>query len=252
MSEQIDELEDGKADVEKKLMRANSEVTQMKTKFEQEVSGRLEELEDAKWVLWDWEENYNSYRGCYLCENIYISLVPSSFLLRKRNRWCNYLKLNKGWSRIGRLWVRLSLRFKARLSATSLLWKSVFIRIEIGTNYHNKNFAFRLALKETKENSEMAYSCERQSSVQTSHSRARLEGCVTAFHLCIFLNPFRSCNRRKLTQKLAESEEGLASSLQKASNAEKARNRLNSELEDALIDLEKVTRVSQVLSTQTT
>lgn len=48
MSEQIDELEDGKADVEKKLMRANSEVTQMKTKFEQEVSGRLEELEDSK------------------------------------------------------------------------------------------------------------------------------------------------------------------------------------------------------------
>lgn len=53
MSEQIDELEDGKADVEKKFMRANSEVTQMKAKFEQDVSVRLEELEDAKWVLYD-------------------------------------------------------------------------------------------------------------------------------------------------------------------------------------------------------
>lgn len=76
--------------------------------------------------------------------------------------------------------------------------------------------------------------------------------CFRISSVCIFLNFFRSCNRRKLTQKLAESEEGLASSLQKASNAEKARNRLNSELEDALIDLEKVTRVSLVLSTQTT
>ena len=44
--------------------------------------------------------------------------------------------------------VHLSLYFKARLSAKSLLWKSVFIHIEIGTNYHNKNFALRLALKE--------------------------------------------------------------------------------------------------------
>ena len=76
--------------------------------------------------------------------------------------------------------------------------------------------------------------------------------CFRISSFSIFLNLFRSCNRRKLTQKLAESEEGLASSLQKASNAEKARNRLNSELEDALIDLEKVTRASLVLLTQTT
>ena len=48
---------------------------------------------------------------------------------------------------IGHFRVRLSLHFKARLSAKSLLWKSVFIHIEIGTNYHNKNFALRLALK---------------------------------------------------------------------------------------------------------
>ena len=48
MQEQIEELEDGKADLQKQLTRANAELSQMKTKFEQEVSGRLEELEDAK------------------------------------------------------------------------------------------------------------------------------------------------------------------------------------------------------------
>ena len=50
--------------------------------------------------------------------------------------------------RIGHFRVHLRLHFKARLIAKSLLWKSVFIYIEIGTNYHNKNFALRLALKE--------------------------------------------------------------------------------------------------------
>ena len=49
---------------------------------------------------------------------------------------------------IGHFRVRLSLHFKARLSAKSLLWKPVFIHIEIGTNYRNKSFALRLALKE--------------------------------------------------------------------------------------------------------
>ena len=48
MQEQIEELEDGKADLQKQLMRANAEVTQMKAKFDQEVSGRLDELEDSK------------------------------------------------------------------------------------------------------------------------------------------------------------------------------------------------------------
>ena len=43
--------------------------------------------------------------------------------------------------------VHLSLHFKARLSAKSLLRKSIFIHIEIGTNYHNKNIALTLALK---------------------------------------------------------------------------------------------------------
>lgn len=50
MQETIEELEDGKADLQKQLARANTENTQLKAKFEQEVSGRLEELEDAKYV----------------------------------------------------------------------------------------------------------------------------------------------------------------------------------------------------------
>lgn len=47
--------------------------------------------------------------------------------------------------------------------------------------------------------------------------------------------------RRKLAAKLQETEEELASALSKASSAEKAKNRLAGELEDAMIDLEKVT-----------
>ena len=49
---------------------------------------------------------------------------------------------------IGHFRIHHSLHFKARLSAKSLLWKSVFIHIETGANYHNKNFALRLAMKE--------------------------------------------------------------------------------------------------------
>ena len=60
--------------------------------------------------------------------------------------------LVSGWALgcqwIGHFRVHLSLHFKTRLSAKSLLWKSVFIHIETGTNYHDKNFAPRLALKE--------------------------------------------------------------------------------------------------------
>mgnify|MGYP006896104768 CR=1 FL=1 len=59
-----------------------------------------------------------------------------------------YVLKGKRRSLIGHFRVHLSLHFKARLSAKSLLWKSVFIHIEIGTNYHNKSFALRLALKE--------------------------------------------------------------------------------------------------------
>ena len=55
---------------------------------------------------------------------------------------------HRGCLWIGHFRFHLSLHFKARLGAKSLLWKSVFIHIEIRTNYHNKNFALRLALKE--------------------------------------------------------------------------------------------------------
>ena len=61
--------------------------------------------------------------------------------------WKNYDGLRYA-AIMGHFRVHLSLHFKARLSAKSLLWKSVFIHIEIGTNYHNKRFALRLALKE--------------------------------------------------------------------------------------------------------
>ena len=45
---------------------------------------------------------------------------------------------------MGHFRVHLSLHFKARLIAKSLR-KSVFIPIEIGTNYHNKNFVVQVA-----------------------------------------------------------------------------------------------------------
>ena len=56
----------------------------------------------------------------------------------------------RGERPIGHFEVHLSLHFKARLRAKFLLWKSVFMHIEIGTNYHmhNNNFALSLALKE--------------------------------------------------------------------------------------------------------
>jgi len=56
-------------------------------------------------------------------------------------------KNNYNKKRTGDFRVHLNLHFKSRLSAKSLLWKSVFIHIEIGTIYH-KNFALTFALKE--------------------------------------------------------------------------------------------------------
>ena len=38
--------------------------------------------------------------------------------------------------------------FQSEAKCKVFVMKSVFLHIEIGTNYHNKNFAFRLALKE--------------------------------------------------------------------------------------------------------
>ena len=49
-------------------------------------------------------------------------------------------KWNSPVLRIGHFRVHNSLHFKESLSTKSLLWKSVFIHIEIRTNYHNKNF----------------------------------------------------------------------------------------------------------------
>ena len=72
--------------------------------------------------------------GSLLCSVRFIPRFSGSPLSPKTNIW------------IGHFRVHLSLRFKARLSAKSLIWKSVFIHIEIGTNYHSKSFA--LALKE--------------------------------------------------------------------------------------------------------
>ena len=52
------------------------------------------------------------------------------------------------YTEIGHFRVHLSFHFKAKLSTKSLLWKSVFIDIEIGTNDHKENFALSPALKE--------------------------------------------------------------------------------------------------------
>lgn len=43
-----------------------------------------------------------------------------------------------------------------------------------------------------------------------------------------------------MAAKLQETEEALNAALVKAQSAEKSKNRINGELEDALIDLEKV------------
>ena len=48
LQENLEEAEDGKADVQKQLSRSNAELMALKTKFDQEVSGKIEELEDAK------------------------------------------------------------------------------------------------------------------------------------------------------------------------------------------------------------
>lgn len=50
-----------------------------------------------------------------------------------------------------------------------------------------------------------------------------------------------------MAAKLSEAEESLASALTKAASAEKAKNRLNGELEDALIDLEKASTTNSAL-----
>ena len=69
-------------------------------------------------------------------------------LHQKVCRTCNTIVFPHSTNQIGHFRVHHSLHFKTRVSAQSLLRKSVFIHIEIRTNYQNKNFAFILALKE--------------------------------------------------------------------------------------------------------
>ena len=72
-------------------------------------------------------------------------LIPGVYHVPKNKlRFCFLIRFYV----IGHFRVHLRLHLKARLSAKSLLLKSVFIHIEIRTNYHNKSFALRLALKE--------------------------------------------------------------------------------------------------------
>ena len=72
----------------------------------------------------------------------------TALLTRQQFLWKRNFSQNACEREIGHFRVHLSLHFKARVSAKSLLRKSVFIHIEIETNYHNKNFALRLTLKE--------------------------------------------------------------------------------------------------------
>ena len=59
-----------------------------------------------------------------------------------------YLFLVQWLRLIGRFWVHFSLYFKANPFAKSLLRISVFIHIEIRTDYHNRNLTLRLPLKD--------------------------------------------------------------------------------------------------------
>ena len=50
--------------------------------------------------------------------------------------------------------------------------------------------------------------------------------------------------KRKLAQRVQEMEEALAAAESKAASMEKVKNRMNEEVEDLLLDLEKVSTVS--------
>ena len=91
-------------------------------------------------------ETVRKMSSVFWCATGIVSWSSSFFCLCQQAFWSN--KVSSAPRPIGHFRVHLSLHFKARLSAKSLLWKSVFIHIKIETNYHNKNFALRLALKE--------------------------------------------------------------------------------------------------------
>ena len=83
-----------------------------------------------RWCIWNWYE-------CSTIDQLNWNLLKS--ILSQ----VNLEKIKVLLTRIipiGHFQVHLSLHFKARLSAKSCY--------EIGTNYHNKNFALRLTLKE--------------------------------------------------------------------------------------------------------
>ena len=52
--------------------------------------------------------------------------------------------------------------------------------------------------------------------------------------------------KRKLGQRVQEMEEALAAAESKAASMEKVKNRMNEEVEDLLLDLEKVSTVSMI------
>ena len=52
--------------------------------------------------------------------------------------------------------------------------------------------------------------------------------------------------KRKLAQRVQEMEEALAAAESKAASMEKVKNRMNEEVEDLLLDLEKVSTVSMI------
>ena len=86
---------------------------------------------------------------CPFCTDVAVWRFGCQYIRLQR---CNTSSQSQRWGHcrgnaIGHFRVLLSLHFKARLSAKSLLWKSVFMHIEIGTNYLDKNFELRLALK---------------------------------------------------------------------------------------------------------
>jgi myosin heavy chain 6/7 len=48
LQENFEEIEDGKADMQKQLSRSNAELQSWKNKYESEGIAKLEELEDSK------------------------------------------------------------------------------------------------------------------------------------------------------------------------------------------------------------
>ena len=67
----MEEEQEGKSELQRALSRANAEVANWRTKYETDAIQRMEELEEAKWVL---EFNYGIpkafYFGVYSLGNV--------------------------------------------------------------------------------------------------------------------------------------------------------------------------------------